>query len=189
MLDYGMVLSLDQGDDDRRSMAETAGVTLEQFSERYWACRDVYDQGRMPSSVYWANIAGRPIEMDEVDALVALDVASWLHLNPATFAAAGDAAESGLRLAVLSNAPHEVADAIDEVVGEDFEVRLFSSRLDLLKPDPAIYQAALKQMGGTDPADVWFFDDRQPNVDGALALGLRAVRFESAEQLRRLLGL
>lgn len=58
-----------------------------------------------------------------------------------------------------------------------------SGRLGVLKPDPRIYTAALELAGV--PADAaLFFDDSQPNVDGARAVGIRAVRFEDAVQAR-----
>jgi 2-haloacid dehalogenase len=53
----------------------------------------------------------------------------------------------------------------------------------LLKPDPAIYHRALDRFG-LKPADALFIDDRQINVDGALAVGMRAHLFTSAEDLR-----
>lgn len=36
---------------------------------------------------------------------------------------------------------------------------------------------------GVDPAQVVFVDDRQANVDGAAAAGMRGIRFSSAAQL------
>ncbi len=53
----------------------------------------------------------------------------------------------------------------------------------LMKPDPAIYYLALDRFGLRAP-DALFVDDRQINVDGALAIGMRAHLFTSAEDLR-----
>lgn len=53
----------------------------------------------------------------------------------------------------------------------------------LMKPDPAIYYLALDRFG-LPARDVLFIDDRQINVDGALAVGMRAHLFTSAEDLR-----
>lgn len=58
-----------------------------------------------------------------------------------------------------------------------------SGRLGSVKPDPAIYREAVRLAGV--PADATlFFDDSQENVDGALAVGIRAVRFEDSAQAR-----
>ncbi len=53
----------------------------------------------------------------------------------------------------------------------------------LMKPDPAIYYLALDRFG-VAPRDALFIDDRQINVDGALAVGMRAHLFTTAEDLR-----
>lgn len=53
----------------------------------------------------------------------------------------------------------------------------------LMKPDPAIYYLALDRFG-VRAQDALFIDDRQINVDGALAVGMRAHLFTSAEDLR-----
>jgi HAD superfamily hydrolase (TIGR01509 family) len=53
----------------------------------------------------------------------------------------------------------------------------------LRKPDVAIYRRALDILG-SDPQRTLFIDDRQENVEGAVAAGMRAVRFTGAEALR-----
>ncbi|MFN3725043.1 MAG: HAD family hydrolase [Allosphingosinicella sp.] len=53
----------------------------------------------------------------------------------------------------------------------------------LMKPDPAIYYLALDRFR-VAARDALFIDDRQINVDGALAVGMRAHLFTSAEDLR-----
>jgi beta-phosphoglucomutase-like phosphatase (HAD superfamily) len=88
-----------------------------------------------------------------------------------------DMAAGGHRLAMLSNAPAEVATAVMTLpVAALFEHCLFSCFLGLVKPDPAIYRAVLERLGAS-PADVIFLDDRPDNVSGALELGIRGVVF------------
>jgi 2-haloacid dehalogenase len=53
----------------------------------------------------------------------------------------------------------------------------------LLKPDPAIYFLALDRFR-LHPAEALFVDDRQINVEGALAVGMRAHLFVDAADLR-----
>ncbi len=54
----------------------------------------------------------------------------------------------------------------------------------LLKPDPAIYYLALDRFG-LKPEEALFVDDRQINVEGAEAVGMKAHLFTVAEDLRR----
>ena len=65
----------------------------------------------------------------------------------------------------------------------NFTAFFTSCYLRLRKPDPRIYQAAL---GITQraPEECVFIDDRPKNLEPAKALGMHAILFESAEQLR-----
>ncbi len=58
-----------------------------------------------------------------------------------------------------------------------------SGRLGVVKPDPAIYRAAL-DLARVEPAAALFVDDSQANVDGARALGMRSLRFSDAATTR-----
>lgn len=61
---------------------------------------------------------------------------------------------------------------------------ILSHELGLRKPDPAIYRAALK-LSGTKPEETVFVDDLKPNVESAKRLGMIAIRYQGAEDLRR----
>ncbi len=53
----------------------------------------------------------------------------------------------------------------------------------LVKPDPAIYELFLER-NALAPESCVFIDDREENVTAAAALGIDAIRFETAEALR-----
>ena len=63
-----------------------------------------------------------------------------------------------------------------------FDLILLSHEMRLLKPDAAIYREAADR-AGLEPQQCFFTDDRQDNVDGAIAVGMDAVRFKSAEEI------
>jgi 2-haloacid dehalogenase len=58
-----------------------------------------------------------------------------------------------------------------------------SGEVKLLKPDPAIYWLALDRFH-LRPADALFIDDREINVEAALAVGMKAHLFTDAADLR-----
>jgi 2-haloacid dehalogenase len=60
---------------------------------------------------------------------------------------------------------------------------LLSSEVGVTKPDRRIFEALCDRYG-LEPATTLFIDDSPPNVDGARAAGLQAVRFETATTLR-----
>lgn len=52
-----------------------------------------------------------------------------------------------------------------------------------IKPSPKIYQILLERFG-LNASDCVFIDDRQPNIDGADAVGMTGILFTSAQDLR-----
>jgi putative hydrolase of the HAD superfamily len=72
-----------------------------------------------------------------------------------------------------------------------FDATVVSHEVGLRKPDPAIYDLALKRLG-VEAADVVFVDDMQANIDAADAMGMATVlhvdHATTATALEELLG-
>jgi putative hydrolase of the HAD superfamily len=64
-----------------------------------------------------------------------------------------------------------------------FRVAFSSCYMGLRKPSPAIYRRAIDILGGA-PERILFIDDRQENVEGGLAAGMKAIRFTGESDLR-----
>lgn len=86
-------------------------------------------------------------------------------------------------LALLTNAGPNTRHTLIPRHGLDrwFPLVVISAEERISKPDPAIYLRTCERLGHP-PADCLFVDDRQSNIDGAHAVGLRAIRFDSLEQ-------
>ena len=82
----------------------------------------------------------------------------------------------GLRLWYLSNMPEPYADHLIEAHSyfHAFDGGVFSGRVKLAKPDPAIYAHA-ELVLGLVPAHTVFFDDHWPNVQAAKERGWQGV--------------
>ena len=99
-----------------------------------------------------------------------------LHSDPVRY--------TGIRLAVLSNAPVSMG----EYVRRQQWARLFdriviSGEIGLIKPDAAIFAHLLRDLAA--PADrVAFTDDLPENIAGAEAAGIRGIVFRGAGPLR-----
>ncbi len=96
------------------------------------------------------------------------------------------AAANQCLLGALNNEARETNDYRFDCFGlrKLFKVALSSCYLGLRKPEPAIYKRTLDILGR--PAErILFIDDRAENVEGAVAAGMRAIRFEGAEAMRR----
>jgi len=68
-----------------------------------------------------------------------------------------------------------------------FSVRIYSHQVKSMKPDRAIYQAALKALGGIDPLETLFIDDLEPNILGAVKLGWQTIHLRPGVDLREAL--
>lgn len=180
LFDYGNVICFPQPPEAVARLAGAAGCPLPDFTAAYWEYRLAYDHARLDGTAYWQRVGasvGRSFSAADVARLTSLDIDSWLDLNPGTVALLEDMAAGGHRLAMLSNAPAEVATAVMTLpVAALFEHCLFSCFLRLVKPDLDIYRAVLDRLGAS-PADVIFLDDRPDNVSGAAELGIRGVVF------------
>ena len=66
---------------------------------------------------------------------------------------------------------------------EWFRGMVVSGRVGLMKPDPRVFHLLLQEYE-LNPAEVVFVDDHLPNVDAARRLGLHAILFQSAAELR-----
>ncbi|MBP5172437.1 MAG: HAD family phosphatase [Bacteroidales bacterium] len=69
-------------------------------------------------------------------------------------------------------------------VFDQLDGMLVSGEEKMLKPAPEFFQLLVDRFG-INPAESLFIDDNQPNVDGAIAFGINAIRFENAETLRK----
>lgn len=96
--------------------------------------------------------------------------------------------DAGLRLFYLSNMPAPYADHLIEAHSyfHAFDGGVFSGRVKLAKPDPAIYAHA-EWVLGLVPAQTVFLDDHWPNVQAANARGWQGVHVPQPGQLPTLL--
>ena len=67
-----------------------------------------------------------------------------------------------------------------------FDGTVVSGLEGVAKPDPAIFELLLDRFD-LDPADTLFIDDSPVNVNAARSVGMRALEFDSPDQLRRAL--
>jgi HAD superfamily hydrolase (TIGR01509 family) len=97
--------------------------------------------------------------------------------SPATVAVLDSLRDAGWRLALVSNATAETAEAWPRCpLAGRFDVAVFSCDVAVAKPDPGIYLAAVEGLG-TRPADcVYIGDGADEELAGAAALGMLAIR-------------
>ena len=63
-----------------------------------------------------------------------------------------------------------------------FDIVVVSEEVGLLKPDPKMFELVLKKLG-MQKGEVIFFDDTKKNVEGAEKFGIKAIWFNSPNQI------
>jgi epoxide hydrolase-like predicted phosphatase len=101
----------------------------------------------------------------------------------------------GLRTALVTNNAREFAAGWRPLLPleELFDAVIDSSEVGMRKPDPAIFDLALREIGGVAPERAIFLDDFPGNIEAARRLGMHGVLVEddpssALHELERLLG-
>lgn len=192
IFDFGGVLVGHQSNADQAELAKLARLPAETFSERYWSHRLDYDKGLLSRVEYWQMVARNgngALTPDTIERLAEVDNKSWMHFDPPMWEWIGELRKKGKSVAMLSNMPRDLGDALKQTD----RLRLFnhvtlSYELRSAKPEPAIYEHSLAGLG-TDPHRTVFLDDRIENVQAAERLGIHAIHFTDRDAvLKKLRG-
>lgn len=179
LFDYNGVIGHQPTPPEWAHLRESVGWThgAEDFERTFWSERVAYDAGHITDAQFWQRVLGRDLPAAQLRRVVAADTAMWLTTNPHMVDLLRQVAAQRVGLAMLSNAPVPVAEAISAaswaaVFGGNLA---FSAHLGVNKPDAAAYTGTLRLLGDPDPGSVLFVDDRAENVEAARALGITAV--------------
>ncbi|MEF3404407.1 HAD family hydrolase [Agromyces sp. CCNWLW203] len=177
VFDYGEVISREPSAADRAVLLDRAGVTTadtERFWTSYWAHRQGLDQGATSIAEYWQAVAvdlGAEWSPVDVHELWAIDHRGWLSVDPGTLGVLHALAAGGTRLALLSNAGADYSGWLRHGSFAPLFERVFvSGELNLVKPDAAIYEHVIDELG-IAASDFVFVDNKAENVEGAIAVG------------------
>jgi putative hydrolase of the HAD superfamily len=187
ILDYGNVLCPMPQPSDYEELRRLTGLEEQAFHDAFWRYRLDYDRGTLDGTAYWRRIAqagGNHFPDAQIQELIAADIALWNRPDPVLLDWGRHLHNVGVKTAVLSNMPRDLALYLRQNAAwlRAFDHAVFSAELGLLKPQAGIYVACLH--GLKVPAEkALFIDDNLANVEGARALGMHAVRFESVSKL------
>jgi putative hydrolase of the HAD superfamily len=189
ILDYGEVLCHRPTPEEIDRMASVFQMNREEFVEAYTPSRNPYDQGVISTEDYWREFARKAgIGLDEAIAeqLPLWDIEMWSRINPSMVAWLESLHNAGLRTAILSNMTYSMKSYMLATFDwlRHFDCHVFSCDIHVIKPDAGIYQHCLECLG-SKPEETLFVDDREVNAEGARAVGIRAIRFHSVEQLKK----
>jgi putative hydrolase of the HAD superfamily len=188
ILDYGEVLCFKPMPEQIERMAALFGISAGYFMQLYERNRREYDRGDLSAERYWFSFADEPrlrLRADQIQLLRDWDVEMCSNTDPLMIAWLQAVQLSGVRTALLSNMANDMIARVRNSFSwiRYFDCMVFSSEKRLAKPEAAIYQRCLEELG-TSPQQTLFVDDRNLNVVAARKLGIQAIQFESVRQLR-----
>ncbi len=169
----------------RATDAESTRHWVAQVFQAYDGDWGDFDRGVVEPDELARRIAARTgLTEDEVATVIAA-APGELEPLPDSVAWLRELHAQGRPLHYLSNMPEPFAAHFERTHDfmRLFESGVFSSRVQLLKPDHAIFVHAAEAFGRR-PADLLFLDDHEPNIVAAREAGWQAVHFVDAGQAR-----
>jgi putative hydrolase of the HAD superfamily len=113
-----------------------------------------------------------PILIGELVELERAELTERVHLYDDTLPVLASLRDRGVRTALISNCSHSTRPVVDRLRLEDvFDAVILSFEAGAMKPDPAIYETALRALDA-DAEDAVFVDDQPAYCDGAATLGI-----------------
>jgi putative hydrolase of the HAD superfamily len=185
IFDFGGVLCFHPDPPRWKRAAESAGLPLETFMQAFWADRIEYDAGRWTPAEYWqavAENAGTRFEDSRIPTLIRREIELWNNYDSRVMAWTNHLRAAGFLTAILSNLPQPLGEELRATSGflDHFDHVTFSYELGVVKPQAEIYRDAITGLG-IEPAQALFLDDRQDNVEGSRAVGLRGELYTNWE--------
>lgn len=184
VFDLGGVLA--SGEGVTSEPAKLLGVPEEEFAEHYWALRTDYDAGASDTE-YWTPIltaVGKPAAVETVQQLAKLDADLWLRIRPAARATLAAVRKAGRVVAVLTNAPFNLDNALlDADFADEADHWFVSAPMGVGKPDKAAFHRVTEVLE-LDPAEIAFVDDKTHNVEAAERFGWVAHQWSSDAETR-----
>jgi putative hydrolase of the HAD superfamily len=188
LFDVGGVLLTNGWDHGERAAAmEHFHLDRAAFETRHLAPYDAWERGAIPMKAYLdTTVFYEPRSFSHDEFFVYMLTQSKILPDGALGILGELAASDKCMLGALNNEARETNEYRFGKFGlrAHFKVALSSCYLGLRKPDLAIYKRALDILGR--PAErILFIDDREENVAGAAVAGMKTIRFQGADALRR----
>ncbi len=179
----GVLLSNGWDRDQRREVVTQFGLDADDFQERHKLVVPELEMGRLTLDDYLGQtVFYRPVEFTREAFVSAMEAQSVP--NPEALALLRELAGTQ-RMYALNNESRELNAYRRRTFDLDGPLLSFFSScyLGVSKPGPAIYRLALA-MVGVDPGQAVMIDDRLQNVEAARSVGMQALQFSDADQLR-----
>ena len=160
----------------------------EKLREAREECWMDFQRGTISEQEYWQKCCAVIQKRVPADHSFYLNMCRKVfHERPTMFELVQSCKEQGYTVALLSNCEVPPMQYFHENLEKGynvFEVTTFSAAEGCIKPEPLIYERTLTKLG-VEPTEAIFIDDKVKYVEGAQAVGIHGILFQSEEQVRR----
>ena len=184
--DLGGVLASYTMPQQLRFMADSLGVSYYTFLEVFNRQRQELETGRLDEGIFWEAVV-TSLGSDGTGGELRDFWNSWYGehniISKKMVALVHTLKANGYPVGLLSNIdPDHAATNRQHGLIDIFDVKLLSTELQYLKPDPRAYEALRKGLNVTF-TELIFIDDSLRNIAAANLLGINGILFESYAQL------
>lgn len=168
----------------REKWASKCGLSFDEFDDIVF--RSDFGmkalRGEITSEEKWAEI-NKVLKLAD-NQLALLRKESWGGIWDAQVLNLAKKLKPNYKLGILSDASSDAREKVKPWVNEAlFDVIVFSAEQHTTKPDPAIYQTTLDQLGVKAESAI-FIDDRPRNIEGAQKLGIHAILYKEFPEFK-----
>ena len=183
----GVLLTNGWDHNGRRSVLSRFNVDIDAFEQRHTDANDDWEKGLITVEQYLdKTIFYEPRSFSAAQFLEAMKAESQVLKDSALGILGKLGASDSFVLGMLNNEARELNDyRIDAFkLPNFFDLFLSSCYVGLRKPDAHMFKLALDVLK-RNPQEIAFVDDRAGNVEAAKAAGMRGIRYEGSDSLKR----
>lgn len=164
-------------------------------SDQYWqyvktdrqtesVYRDYADEVNL-GEISWTDFVAKIADATHTSAEEVKEMYRSERIDPRMVNLISDLHES-YKTGLITNAHHEFIDPLLEKshLRKYLDSVVVSSRVGVVKPNPAIFEQCLEDLG-VEPHEAVYFDDLDRHVASAAALGMYAIRFDNFNQAHK----
>ncbi len=185
VFDWGNVIAIDDRSVVVDFMCETFQFSEEEFEKVNLKKRKAMKEGKSDVEFWLQFAAKRGIDLeDQWPMSYQATLKRSIGVDEEMFAIVAELQRKQIPVALLSNINDKYTKLIRDFGFYDpFEPCLLSCEMGLEKPDPKAYQLLLEKLD-LPANEIVFIDDLEENVEAAKKLGIDAIVFKSATQVR-----
>lgn len=192
IFDYGNVISKAATGDASQELSQISGVPAKVFTSVYERFRFDFDRGLISGEEMYRQLLEEDCYIAQANnpellqKLARRDADSWRAIHDDVVEWIHSLKEQGYKTGILSNMPTMFLELYEQEIPPFVEADFacFSCRVQLIKPEPEIYQYTLNGLG-VNPEESVFFDDMQENIDAAIKLGINAFLWKGLEKAKQ----